>query len=762
MSRDGAGSAWAQRVPSAAERAQQYGMGMNPQGFDLAAFWRLLARRHRLIIVTVLAVTTCSTAVILTLSPRYNAQALLLVREHQPTLLDIQNAVRGNDTETSDSEIEIIRSRRIAKFVVKKLDLVHEPSINPELQPEGVFARIQREVMTAIEPAIERVTAWLPKSEETPPSPLAQSLRLTLPKPSEADVAMTRTADALLKNLTVAAKGRSRAVGVTFESTDPRLAAAVANAVVDSYVSDQLDAKLFASAQANEWLSQRVAEIRDQVINTDRQLQQRKVDAGITDGRQVGLIQEQISGLSEQMIAVHSQEIQAQARLQQAQQTRKIDALSEILNSPVIQKLREDQADLQSRFIAARNLYGDKYPPVMKLQGELTDLTGSIQHEVGKIVAALRSDVAALQSREALLRGSLDDLKAQAARIGASDVEISVQQRESEADRALFDRILSRAKETNVESGLQKPDAEVISHADVPEKAAFPNKPLFIAVAVFAALASAGLIVVAVESLDHGFHDLEEAEEVLGVPALGFIPRVPRRAVLSPQLYAIEQPVSAYTEAIRGAYTSITLSEFDHTPKRILVASGLPGEGKTSLTVSLARLMAAAGRKVILVDCDLRRRDVSRAVGIPTEPGLVDHLSGKVELKDAIVRDPNSGAYVLAAGSRTPNPADLLGSDKMRDLLITLGTMFDLVIMDSAPVLAVSDTRSLCRFADKVIVAVRWQHTRKAAAAPAMKQITASGGDVVGFLLTLANSRRLRSHSASAYYFGQVQRYLTG
>ena len=141
----------------------------------------------------------------------------------------------------------------------------------------------------------------------TPPSPLAQSLRLTLPKPSEADMAMTRTADALLKNLTVAAKGRSRAVGVTFESTDPRLAAAVANAVVDSYVSDQLDAKLFASAQANEWLSQRVAEIRDQVINTDRQLQQRKVDAGITDGRQVGLIQEQISGLSEQMIAVHSQ-----------------------------------------------------------------------------------------------------------------------------------------------------------------------------------------------------------------------------------------------------------------------------------------------------------------------------------------------------------------------------------------------------------------------------------------------------------------------
>jgi succinoglycan biosynthesis transport protein ExoP len=761
MGHDGVRPAWPQAVPSRGERARQYGSEMTSRGFDLSSFWRLLVRRHRLIIVTVIVVAGCSTAAILTLSPRYNAEALLLVREHQPTLLDIQNAVRGNEPETSDSEIEIIRSRRIAKLVVKKLDLIREPSINPELQPEGLFDRLRREAATALEPAVARVTAWLPKAA-TSTRPVPKSTRISLPKPSEEDMAMTRTADALVKNLTVAAKGRSRAVGVRFESTDPQLSAAVANAVVDSYVADQLDAKLLASAQANEWLSQRVAEIREQVIDTDRQLQQHKVDAGMTDGRQVGLIQEQISGLSEQMIAAHAQELQAQARLQQAQQTRTAGALSEILNSPVIQKLREDQANLQSKFIAARALYGDKYPPVMKLQAELTDLNASIQHEVGNIVGALRNDVAALHSREELLRSSLDDLKAQSARIGATDVDISVQQRESDANRALFDRILSRAKETNAESGLQRADAEVIAHADVPEKASFPNKPVFMAVAVLAALAAAGLIVVAVESLDHGFHDLEEAESILGVPALGFIPRVPRRAVLGPQIYAAERPISAYAEAIRGVYTSITLSEFDRVPKRILVTSSLPGEGKTSLSISLARLMAAADRKVVLVDCDLRRRDVSRALGIPTEPGLTDHLSGRASLSDAMSRDPKSGAFVLPAGSHTQNPADVLGSEKMRDLLVALGTMFDLVIMDSAPVLAVSDTRSLCRFADKVVMAVRWQHTRKTAATPALRQITASGGDVVGVLLTLADTRRLPAHSASAYYFRQVQQYLTG
>ncbi len=614
MRREGRQDAGMQTIPSFDDRAQYFRVEPS-QGFDLASFWRVLVRRRGLIVATVTVLTAASTAAIWSLAPRYSAEALLLVREHQPTLLDIQNAVRGNEPETSDSEIEILRSRRIAKLVVEKLDLTREASINPALEPEAWPAHLQRITEEALQPILARLTAWFPASE-TRPAQSPQAITGSPPPISQEDIALNRTADALLKHLVVDAKGRSRAVGVTFQATDPRLAAAVANAVVDSYVADQLNAKLHVNKQTTEWLSQRVAEIKQQVVNTDRLLQQRKVDAGITDDHQVALIQQQIIGLSEKMVSAHADTMLALARLEQAQQSQAPDATSETLNSPVIQKLREDQADLQRRATSARAAYGDKYPPVVRLQSELTDLNATIRREVGKIIIALRGDVATMQTREQLLTQSLDGLRSQAAQISGTAVDIAVLQHEADANRAIFDRLLSRAKEANVESGLQQADAEVIAHADVPEKATFPNKPLFVGIAFLASLAAAGLIVTGVESLDHGFHDLEEAENILGVRAIGFVPRLPRRSVPGTHLHTVERPLSAYTEAIRGLYTSLILSDAEHAPKRILITSSLAGEGKTSLSISLARLVALAGRKVLLIDCDLRRRDVSRLLGL--------------------------------------------------------------------------------------------------------------------------------------------------
>jgi capsular exopolysaccharide synthesis family protein len=467
-----------------------------------------------------------------------------------------------------------------------------------------------------------------------------------------------------------------------------------------------------------------------------------------------------MSAVSDQLVQAESELIHAEARLHQAQQAGASGSVSEVLSSLLIQRLRADQAELERKIADARQTLGERNPKLIKLNAELDNLNSALRGETAKIIASLSSDVDAARTRATALRANLAKIKDKAEKIQAADVEIQAAQHEAQADRALFDRVLSRAKEMSVETGLQSADAEVIAHADVPQKPSFPNKPLFLAAAFVTSLVAAGLLVLVSESMDQGFRDLEDVERMLKVPALGFAPSLRRIGSSRPDTFVLEKPLSSYAEAIRGMYTSLMLSSAERVPKCILVTSGLPGEGKTSVAVSLARLMAASGKRVLLVDCDLRRRTASAIMAGSPEPGLVDYLMGRTELADVVTRDSLSDAWVLPAGSYPSDPSELLASEGMRNLLMKLPASYDLVIIDSSPVLVVSDTRNLCRLADKVVVAVRWQHTRKAAAAPAIRHIRNSGGDIAGVLLTIADTKRLPYYSASSYYVRQMNHYL--
>ncbi|HLN24793.1 MAG TPA: polysaccharide biosynthesis tyrosine autokinase [Patescibacteria group bacterium] len=714
---------------------------------DLAGFGRLLVRRRLMIIATMVLLTAVAWITIDSLGPRYSAEALLLVGDHQPTLLDIQAAVQGNDTETTESEIQILRSRRIAKTVVETLRLDKDARINTALRPETWSARLLRRTGAAMAPIVELLPTSTPDPEKGAVG-------------ADEELGRSRAVDAVMEHLTVTAKGRSRAVGVAFESPDAKLAAAVANTVADSYIAGQLEAKVQASAQANRWLTDRLGELRAQVVETDRAVQQRKTDAGISEGRVVGLKTEQISTLSEQLMQAQSDRMRAESRLRQVQQGGSSDAVGEVMVSPVIQRLREDRIDLLRKLSNAQQTFGDNNQMLVKLRAELAALNSALDNETARVVGSLRAEADAARSREAALRQGLAGLQEQAAKIGAASVDIQAQQHEAEATRALFDRVLARARETNVESGLQKADAEIIAHADVPQKPAFPNKPLLFLISLAAAAVAAGLLVFAVESLDQGIRDLDQVERLLGFPALGFVPGLRKRMARGvAAAYAIDKPLSPFAEAIRSIHTSLMLSDVDHTPKRILITSSLPGEGKTTVSVSLARLMAEAGKRVLLIDCDLRRRSLSNLMKLSNEPGLIDHLLGDFSVADVVVRDPLSAAFVLPAGAHAPNPPDVLGSDNMRRLLAALSLSYDLIILDSAPVLAVSDTRSLCRLVDKVVVAVRWRHTRITAVMPAIRQIVSAGGDIAGVLLTMADMANLKSYTANTYYIDQLRRY---
>jgi capsular exopolysaccharide synthesis family protein len=718
---------------------------------DLRDIGRVLVRRRWLILATIAIFTGAAAAVVMVLPPRYSAEAMLMVGDQQPRMLDLQAVVAGTDSELIESEVQILRSRRIARLVIDKLQLLSDPTFAGEAQKKSWWTR---------------ATGWIggpggnSKSLDRERSgAMAGSAEAVEGAEPEESAKQSRAIDALLKRLDVAARGRSRVVGVSFEASNPKTAAAVANAVVDTYIEDGLDNKLKATVQANRWLASRVDDLRSQVIDTDRLVQQHKAQAGITEGRQVGLVNEQMSGISEQLIQAGAERAQADARLWQAQHSaRGSDVSSDVGASPVVQKLRADDAELRRKIAVSNQFMGAKAPEMVQLQAQLAANEAALGAETSKIVAGLANSAAVAHAREDSLKASLARMRQDADRIKSADVSIDAEQQEAQANHGLYDKLLSRAKETSIEAGLQQPDAHVISHADVPIRPSYPNKPVVLALAFAGASMLAALLVFGLENLDQGFRDLGQVEQMLGVPALGFVPQL--RPGEQADSYVLTKPFSAYSEAIRGIYTSLILSDVDKPPRVILVTSSLPGEGKSAISIGLARLVARSGKRVLAIDADLRKPRLHNAFGAPLKPGLIDHLAGKATIEEILYRDTESSALVMPSGSHAPNPADIFTSEHMRKLLGTLSAMFDLIILDSAPLLAVSDARSLCPLADKVLFAVRWQHTRMAAALPAIRQIINANGDLAGVLLTMTDTKRLLSYSGDAYYFSQLRKYM--
>jgi succinoglycan biosynthesis transport protein ExoP len=714
---------------------------------DLAEVWRTLLRRRWLIIATIIVLTGSGLAVTSSLTPRFTAEALLMVGDQQSHVLDLQSVVTGVDTELTESQIQILKSRRIAQLVVNKLNLLKDPAFDAGPKKENWFSDIL-DTVTAVPTTI---SGWLSPSND----------HATTADRSENDTRMSHAIDALTKHLTVTARGRSRVISVSFETENPKTAADVTNAVADTYIQDDLSTKLQSTVQANQWLSERVAELRTQVVGTDKIVQQRKSNAGITAGKQVDLINEQISNLSEQLILAGAERAQADAKLQEARRSQQSGvAISDVAASPIIQKLRGDQAELRGELAQSYQTMGDKNPAVKRLNAEIAANNAALGMETGKIISSLGNDAAIAEAREASLRTALEDLKREAGRTDAADVDINAQQREAEANHNLYDRLLSRAKETSIESGLQQPDAHVISHADIPLRPSFPNKPLVVTLSFIGAALVASLLVIGLESIDQGFRDLAHVEQTLGVSALGFVPRLKNGERGETQV--LDKPFSSFAEAIRGVYTSLILSDVDHPPKIVLITSSLPGEGKSTTAVALARLVARSGKRVLVIDSDLRKPRIHEEFGVQIKPGLIDYLAGKASITEVLLKDTRSEAFVLPPGTHAPNPTDVFSSDNMQKLLRTLSGTFDLIILDSAPLLAVSDTRNLCRLADKVLFVLRWQHTRKAAAGPAIRQILNAGGNMAGVLLTQTDMGRLPNYTGSMYYQKQIQKYYAG
>ena len=374
---------------------------------------------------------------------------------------------------------------------------------------------------------------------------------------------------------------------------------------------------------------------------------------------------------------------------------------------------------------------------ISKLAAEKDNLARKVDLEVANIVASLENEVAVARTRVQALTKALEEAKERSAATSQAAIALRQLDREAQANRSLYEAFLKRLKEIEEQLHLVRPDAKVVSAAEIPQAPSFPKPKFMIGIGFTSSVILGVLLAFLRERLDSVFHTGRQLHQVLGVPSFGLVPSIrlsnrrPR-----PHLYLLEKPLSAYADAIRSVQKSLELCRTDRRSQVVLVTSTLPREGKTTLTLSLAASVARSGRKVIVVDVDLRNPSIAREINQPCGPGLVEFLSGEASADEVIhTADFQTNLHFIPVTSLTPRPVDLLESRQMATLLAGLRVKYEVVFLDGPPAL-VTDTRAAALLADTILYAVQWNKTKAEIASHGMEALAGSHVSVTGLVLT--------------------------
>jgi capsular exopolysaccharide synthesis family protein len=707
-----------------------------------------LWRRKGLILGTVTVCMLLAAVVILQLTPQYSAAAYIMINSRQARILNVEEVLSALSTRSEAvlSEVRVLQSRQLAANVARKLQLDKNPEFNRTLQPPGLVQRITAPLRNVL-----RTNGLLSGS----PSSGSSGIDGT-------DDLWTQIVDNFLGRLQVAQDGGSAVIAVRFTSEDRELAAAAVNTLADSYVELQLHTKQKAAERATAFLQKHLSELRNKMLESERAVEVYRAAAGLIRGKDVGLANEEASSLNSQFVEARVRRERAETRWKQVEElvSKSESAASavEVLQSPLIQALRQQEAEVQRKLAEVSQTVGKKHPQMIAVRAELGNLRAKINSEVARVVEGLHNEVVIARADEAALALQVEKVKGRVGELNQADVKLRALERESDANRGIYQAFLSRSLETGSQTTLVEPDATVVSYADVPRFASFPKTQQLLALSFVLSAFIAVLVVVAKGAFDRRVQSAEQIEEAIGLRPIGIVPRVARgwRITAKPADYILRRPLSAYAESIRMLSTDVALTAPDDTTCVALVTSAMPREGKTVIAASWARAAAQMGKKVILLDCDMRNPSVHRLFGLPREPGLADVLLGQGPLATVIRRDPKSGADVITAGRGLKPAAGLIGSGRIDQVLASLRTTYDLVILDSAPVLAVSETRVLSRLADTTLFLVGWASTHERMVFAALRQLAEAGARLAGVLVTNANLRKFPK-----YYRG-LQRYYAG
>jgi len=653
---------------------------------SIVHLWRVLQKRRWLVLGSLATIVLLVTAVSLALPKRYDASSRLLLDLEGSEDLGLDQVVMpiGIDLDTKlQTQIRIVQSDTIATSVIKQLGLQNNPAFagKQATYPGRDFDNLDLQTRAALTNGLHRY-------------------------------------------LTVQLVPKTEIMEIHFRSRDPKLAADIANAVASTYIERNFQTKYQATRQTSDWLTKQLEDVRKNAEIAQEKVISYQQKTGLygTDESH-NIVIDRLELLNKALSEAEGDRIVKEAKYRIAM-TENPDLIANIAPESLLGALYKQRAESRSEYAQLAAKYGASYPRVIQLQSQLHELDSSIAEEITKVSETLRAEYRAALRSEQMLQASLDKQKDDAYKMNQDAIQYGIMRREVESSRDLYEGLLKKLKEAGILAGLKSSNINIIDQASVPVVPVEPRIPLNIALGCMGGLLFGVALAVVVENVDSSIRTPEDIETYCSLPSLGIIPSValddsPAQRQLTrtgtAQLIlpiTMEHRNSGGAEAFRALRTSLLLSSPGAPPQVILVTSAMMQEGKSFTSMNLAVVLAQTGQKVLLVDSDMRRPAVNKYLGIATNRGLSACLAGTEDSAAMIVKiDEIPGLHVLPAGHMPPYPSEMLASEALPQLVQRWREEFRYVVIDTPPVLAVTDAVVTARVADVVVLVVRSEKT---------------------------------------------------
>lgn len=705
---------------------------------EIVEIWRAVAHRKWVILAFALIVGGLAWLVAEQMRPVYRSTSTVLLEAAPAKVVSqIEDVVAGASAnrEHVQTQAEVMKGRAVAEKVIDRLRLVQHPDFDPRNQDATgwrlLLGKFAPWVVEALQPS-------------SPQADLAAIRESVLQRYSE--------------RLSVEAVRLSQLVRVRFESTDPALAAAVANAVAEVYINEERANRVAATTGAGDWIRERMSELKRKLDSSESALQAYREREGLLDSKTTVL-----GGSGRQLDELTNRLVEASVRRSVAEEAYKqvkngderLESVPAVVRSVSVQNAKAIENELSKRLAEVSQRYGPDHPRNIAAAAELKTAQQSTQKEIRAVVDSLVKEYQAAVATERSLEAQIKENKSAIQSLNRKEIQLSALEREAATNRQLYETFLTRYGETTATRDGQRANARIVDRAVPAIKPVRPQKGLIVGLAVVAGALFAIIAAVVSSRLNNTVKTSADVESRLNQPFLAALPVIGLIRRKSSGRMISDFPDDLYSEGVRTANTGIMLSLLDDPKKVIAVTSSLPGEGKSTFALNLA-FCQSTNRKVVLVEADLRRPSIAKLLKETSENrGVSDVLSGEIALDDALRVIPGSNLTVLSSGKSVPDPLAMVSSVAFSTMIRELQGRFDVVVIDCPPVQVVSDALMLGRIATGMVYLVKAEETPAATARAGLKRLSDAGVRLVGVVLNQHNHRRAAKYYGESYGYGR-------
>ncbi|UCV13954.1 GumC family protein [Quatrionicoccus australiensis] len=684
---------------------------------DIVEYWRSITKRKVPIIAFALAVALLAAVVVFVMTPVYRSTVTVLIEANKSKVVTIEDVYSGitQNREYFQTQVEIIKSREVAIKSIIKAKLWENEEFDPRPKADSWVSSLLVNVGFADDQS---------KKEWT-------------------DIALAEAVYGnFSKKLTIEPIRLSQLAKISFESNSPELSTRIANTVAEMYIESDLEARYKMTKQASTWLQERLASLKSKLDESERGLQNYREKEGIVDIKNAAQsgAGKQIEEVTQRLVETRMKRAEAENAYNQIKMAAKgadLSSLPAVIRNPIVAEARKQELEAERRLSEAAQRYGAEHPKYLQAEGEMKAARDNTRRQVDNVVQSVTREYEAARGTEKALEGIMASARGSVQNINRKEFELSVLEREVDANRQMYDMFMKRAKETNVAGDLQSAVARVVDAAVIPDRPVKPQKLQIIMIAFVLGLFIGVLSALLLDRLDNTLKTTEDVESKLKQPLLTTLPLLAKDEIertATARLF-LDQPKSLYSEAIRTARTGVLLSAIDLTKRILLVTSSVPGEGKTTFSINLA-MAHAHTKKTLLIDSDMRRPAISKGLEMSKgAKGLSNLVSGTATLEECLQPVAGSDLMILPSGTIPPNPLELLLSQKFKDTLALLSEKFDIIIIDSPPVELVSDALVISALTTGVIYVTKAMSTPYPLVKLGLQRIRRAEGQILGVVL---------------------------